>query len=83
MKTAIAAVLALAVAGPALADNAQLAKSLGVQPGEYSTAELVVLKGAQGKSGNEGRVYLGNFDLEQTAPVNQQAVREFLVIDAE
>ena len=82
MKTAFAAALALAVAGPALADDAQLAKSLGVQPGEFTAAELTILKGAQGQGGNEGRVYLGNMETNHASPVNQRAVREFLAIEA-
>jgi hypothetical protein len=49
-RIVITTALALAIAAPAFA-NDQLARSLGVEPGAYTTAELATLKGL-GESGD-------------------------------
>jgi hypothetical protein len=51
--------VALSLAAPAFA-NDQLAASLGVEPGVYTTAELVQLKNAAEFTSNDARVFLGD-----------------------
>ena len=63
-RIAITTALALAIAAPAFA-NDQLARSLGVEPGVYTTAELATIKGL-GESGDSldretGNVLAGLF----------------------
>ena len=58
-RTLIAALAAATFAAPALA-NDQLARSLGVEPGVYTTAELIQLKDAAEVSDNEGTVFFGD-----------------------
>lgn len=43
-KTSILALAALAITAPAYADNASLARSVGVEPGVYSVQQLIELK---------------------------------------
>ncbi|WP_425051986.1 hypothetical protein [Psychromarinibacter sp. S121] len=76
MKTIIAAALALTAASPVLA-NDQLARSLGVEPGQYTLEELVVLKGAASEDGNEGRVYLNNLEDASRSTQNPVAIDAF------
>ncbi len=68
MKTIIAAALALTVASPVLA-NDQLARSLGVEPGQYTLEQLVAIKAAQDESGNDARVNLENLAEQSTRSV--------------
>ncbi|WP_425051985.1 hypothetical protein [Psychromarinibacter sp. S121] len=68
MKTIIAAALALTVASPVLA-NDQLARSLGVEPGQYTLEQLVAIKAAQDESGNDARVNLKNLAEQSTRSV--------------
>lgn len=51
--------IALGLAAPAFA-NDQLARSLGVEPGVYSTAELAKIKNASELTGNDARVFIGD-----------------------
>ena len=80
MKSIIAAALALTAASPVLA-NDQLARSLGVEPGEYTLEELVVLKGAASETGNEARVYLGNLEDASRSTQNPVALNAFIAAD--
>ena len=59
MKTIIATVIALSAAAPAVA-NDQLARNLGVEPGQYTLEQLVALKNASTQEGNDSRVNLKN-----------------------
>ncbi|MBY6046851.1 hypothetical protein KUV47_08430 [Vannielia litorea] len=43
-KTSILALAAAAITAPAFADNASLARSVGVEPGVYSIEQLIELK---------------------------------------
>ncbi|MEQ3625225.1 MAG: hypothetical protein ABNH26_10950 [Celeribacter sp.] len=54
--TAGIAALVTLTAIPASADTAQLARSVGVEPGVYSTAQLVELQGLTAEEGNQFRV---------------------------
>ncbi|ATI41734.1 hypothetical protein CBW24_06820 [Pacificitalea manganoxidans] len=54
--TAGLAALVTLTAIPASADTAQLARSVGVEPGVYSTSQLVELKGLSAEEGNQFRV---------------------------
>lgn len=68
-KTIIAAAT-LGLAAPAFADNAQLARSLGVEPEQYTAAELVRLKSARA----EDNRFIVNYVLEQAdAPSTRSA----------
>lgn len=81
MKTIIAATLALAVASPVLA-NDQLARSLGVEPGQYSLQELVILKAHADESGNDGRVTLsGDKSYAGQANFNSVAQEHFRIAE--
>lgn len=82
MKTALITALTLAAATPALA-NDQLARSLGVEPGQYTLSELAIIKSKQDKLGNEGRVYLGNQQNVSRDVVNNVARDHFLRAEAE
>ncbi len=60
-RTLIAAATVLTLASPALAMNggaAQLAAELGVAPGQFTLAQLVQLKNASEKSGNDAVVVI-------------------------
>lgn len=59
MKTIFVALVALTAATPVLASD-MLARSLGVEPGRYTTAELAILKSRSTFESNEGRVFLGH-----------------------
>ncbi|MEM8632003.1 MAG: hypothetical protein AAGF74_12255 [Pseudomonadota bacterium] len=58
-RIALTAAAALLVAAPAFAQS-QLERSLGVEPGVYSLAELVELKDKSTFEGNDGALYLGD-----------------------
>ncbi len=72
MKKIIATALVLAAATPALA-NDQLALSLGVEPGQYTTAELVVLKSRATQSGNGAEAYLENTQFAPSRSIHNAA----------
>lgn len=56
-KTSILALAALAVTAPAQADNASLARSVGVEPGVYSLQQLIELKGlTEGESARRDNI---------------------------
>jgi len=59
MKKILLAAVALSAAAPAFASD-QLARSLGVEPGQYTLSQLVALKDAATRSGNEATVNLSN-----------------------
>lgn len=59
MKKILVTLIALTAAAPALA-NDQLARSLGVEPGQYTLSQLVALKDAATRTGNEAVVNLDN-----------------------
>ena len=62
MKTVIlTTALVLGAAAPALA-NSQLALSLGVAPGAFTTTQLAILKDHSTQTSNDGRVFFGNFE---------------------
>ncbi|MDF0599789.1 hypothetical protein P1J78_03495 [Psychromarinibacter sp. C21-152] len=81
MKRIIISAIALAAATPALA-NDQLARSLGVEPGQYTLQELSILKAHEGLEGNEGRVYLQNQPGVRRDVVNDVARTHFLQAEA-
>lgn len=58
-KFALTAIIALAAAGPALAQS-QLERSVGAAAGQYTVGELVQLKAASTIDNGESRVFLGN-----------------------
>lgn len=79
-KFAITTIIALGVAAPALAQS-QLERSVGAAAGQYTLGELVKLKDLDSYSGNEGRVYLGNENINFSAsnrhnPVAQRIFRQ-------
>ncbi len=77
MKTVIATLVALSAAMPALA-NDQLALSLGVEPGKYTTAELAVIKSRSSLEGNDGRVFIDNTRFAPTRSIhNSTALAQF------
>lgn len=77
MQRIVLAAVVLAAATPALA-NDQLARSLGVEPGRYTTAELVILKNASTHTSNEGRVHLGHSSVFSSQGVhNPVAIQQF------
>ena len=59
MKKILIAVAALTAATPALA-NDQLARSLGVEPGQYTAAELAIIKSRSTETGNDAVVFIDN-----------------------
>jgi len=59
MKKILLAAVALSAAAPAFA-NDQLARSLGVEPGRYTAAELAIIKSRSTASGNDAVVFIDN-----------------------
>ncbi|SIO31980.1 hypothetical protein [Vannielia litorea] len=82
MKTTILAAAILAVAAPAFADSASLARSLGVEPGAYTQEQLATLKAHEGDSAGEARVYFGA-DNSTNGVVNDVAAEKFRELNAE
>ncbi|MBY6048864.1 hypothetical protein [Vannielia litorea] len=81
MKTPILAAAILAVAAPAFASDASLARSLGVQPGAYTQEQLATLKAHEGDSAGESRVYFGGD--AANGVVNDVAAAKFRELNAE
>ena len=74
-RIALTTAIALGLAAPAFA-NDQLARSLGVEPGVYTTAQLVELKDAVEATGNDARVFFADsfaFTADATAGADQLA----------
>ncbi|WP_116087086.1 hypothetical protein [Tropicimonas sp. IMCC34011] len=67
-RISIIAAAVLAVATPALADNDQLAASVGVEPGVYSLSELTILKQALDDNDQQTVKYIldGNIKNDRT-----------------
>ena len=75
MKKIIVTAIALAAATPALA-NDQLARSLGVEPGQFTTAELAILKSRSTFEGNDGRANLSSARIFSSQGVHNPVAAE-------
>ena len=69
--------LTLSLTAPAFAQS-QLERSLNVEPGKYTTAQLVELTFAESETGSDARVYFGG-----SRGHSARAAKVFAQIDAE
>ena len=78
-KLILATAVVLGAAAPVLAQS-QLEKSLGVEAGQFTTAELAILKSRSTNTGNDGRAFFGSGDnirFSSSNVVNDVAAAQF------